>query len=151
MEIKKIDGDFTVCKVADFSEVNFKAEYCFIGKTDEENSVVCRTEDAPKNTIQREDGWRIFRVEGILDFSLTGILAKISALLSEEKIPIFAISTFNTDYILVKQEREMDALGKLQRVGGYKILTDDVYGDYFMNRYMADIMAEYSEQHDEWE
>lgn len=125
MEIKKIDGDFTVCKVADFSEVNLKAEYCFIGKTDEENSVVCRTEDAPKNTIEREDGWRIFRVEGILDFSLTGILAEISTLLSEEKIPIFAISTFNTDYILVKQEKEIDALNKLQRTGGYKIFTGD--------------------------
>lgn len=125
MEIKKIDGDFTVCKVVDFSEVNLKAEYCFIGKTDEENSVVCRTEDAPKNTIEREDGWRIFRVEGILDFSLTGILAEISTLLSEEKIPIFAISTFNTDYILVKQEKEIDALNKLQRTGGYNIFTGD--------------------------
>ena len=120
MQIKKIEGDFTVCKVVDFSEVNFEAEYCFTAKTDEENSVVCRTEDIPKNTIAREDGWRAFRVEGILDFSLTGILANISALLAEENIAIFAVSTFNTDYIFVKKESEMDALDKLQRDGGYE-------------------------------
>ena len=120
MQIKKIEGDFTVCKVVDFSEVNFEAEYCFTAKTDEENSVVCRTEDVPKNTIAREDGWRAFRVEGILDFSLTGILANISALLAEANIEIFAVSTFNTDYIFVKKESEMDALDKLQRDGGYE-------------------------------
>ncbi len=120
MQIKKIEGDFTVCKVVDFSEVNFEAEYCFTAKTDEENSVVCRTEDVPKNTIAREDGWRAFRVEGILDFSLTGILANISALLAEENIAIFAVSTFNTDYIFVKKESEMDTLDKLQRDGGYE-------------------------------
>lgn len=122
MKIKRIKGDFTICKVADFSEVNLDAEYCFTGKTDEENSVVCRTEDAPKNTTEREDGWRAFRIEGVLDFSLTGILAKISALLAEEKIGIFAVSTFNTDYILVKKENETAALDKLQEAGEYEIV-----------------------------
>lgn len=149
MEIKKIEGDFTICKVDDFSEVNYEAEYCFIGKTDEEKSVVCRTEDVPKNVSEREDGWRAFRIEGVLDFSLTGILAEISALLAEEKIGIFAVSTFNTDYVLVKKENEMKALGKLGR-SGYKILTGERYGDYFMNRSVTDIMDEYIEQHDEW-
>ena len=121
MQIKKIEGDFTVCKVVDFSNVNFEAEYCFTAKTDEENSVVCRTEDVPKNTIAREDEWRAFRVEGILDFSLTGILANISALLAEENIAIFAVSTFNTDYIFVKKESEMDTLDKLQRDGDMSV------------------------------
>lgn len=82
------------------------------------------SEDENKeNTVEREDGWKMFRVERVLDFSLTGILAKISALLSEENIPIFAVSTFNTDYILVKQEREVDALDKLQKAGEYEIVT----------------------------
>lgn len=120
MKIKRIAGDFTVCKVLDFSEVHIDAEYCFIGKTDEENSVVCRTEEVPKNTIEREDGWRAFRIEGVLDFSLIGILAKISSLLAEEKIGIFAVSTFNTDYIFVKKEHEMKALNKLGEAG-YKV------------------------------
>lgn len=124
MEIKRINGDFTVCKTADLSEVDLGAEYCFIGKTDEENSVVCLTKDAPKNTLDREDGWRCFRIEGVLDFSLVGILAKISSLLAEEQIGLFAVSTFNTDYIFVKKENEAAALNKLQNDGGYKILTD---------------------------
>lgn len=124
MRIKKIEGDFTICKVRDFSGVNFEAEYCFTGKTDEENSVVCFTEDVPDNTIEREDGWRAFRIEGVLDFSLTGILAGISALLAEEKIGIFAVSTFNTDYILVKKENEMAALSKLQSTGKYEVVNE---------------------------
>lgn len=122
MEIKKIAEDFTVCKVIDFSEVHIDAEYCFIGKTDEEKSVVCRTSDVPENTIEREDGWRAFRIEGILDFSMIGILAKITSLLAEERIGIFAVSTFNTDYIFVKKEHEMKALSKLSQAG-YKIRT----------------------------
>ena len=123
MIIKRIQGDFSICKVADFSGVDLNAKYCFIGKTDEENSLVCKTEDVPKNTIRREDGFKAFRIEGVLDFSLTGILAGISALLAEEKIGIFAVSTFNTDYIFVKEEKEMVALDKLQKAGGYQILT----------------------------
>ncbi len=123
MKIKKITGNFTVCKVADFSETNFNSEYCFACKTDEENSLVCRTEDTPSNIVKREDGWRGFRIEGVLDFSLTGILAEISALLAEAQIGIFAVSTFNTDYIFVKQENESAALNKLREAGGYEILT----------------------------
>lgn len=151
MEIKRIKGDFTICKVVDYSQVKIDAEYCFMGKTDEENSLVCLTSDVPQNTVERVDGWRAFRIEGVLDFSLTGILAKISATLAQEGIGIFAISTFNTDYILVKagndEKQAMSALSS----AGYKLLTGDAYGDYFMNRSVADIMAEYSEQHDEWE
>ena len=104
IKIKAIDGDFSVCKVEDYSKVNLDAEFCFTGKTDEEKSLVCLTEDVPDNTIEREDGWKAFRIEGILDFSLIGILSKISALLAENEIGIFAISTYNTDYILVKEE-----------------------------------------------
>ena len=122
MKIKSINGDFTICKVVDLSGVDFNAKYCFTGKTDEENSVVCKTADAPENTIEREDGWRGFRIEGVLDFSLTGILSKISSLLAEEKIGIFAVSTFNTDYIFVKKENEAAALEKLQRTGEYEII-----------------------------
>ena len=117
MEIKRITEDFTVCKVTDFSQVHLDTEYCFIGKTDEENSVVCRTEDVPENTIEREDGWKAFRIEGVLDFSLIGILAKISALLAEENIGIFVVSTFNTDYFFVNEENEMRALSKLSQAG----------------------------------
>ncbi len=121
MEIKIIGHAFSVCKVTDFSSVNFASEYCFIGKTDEENSLVCITEDVPRNTTEREDGWKAFRVQGVLDFSLIGILSRISALLAENRIGIFAISTFNTDYILTKESSFKKAV-KVLSDAGYKVV-----------------------------
>ena len=86
MEIKKIGYDFSVCKVEDYSLVDFNKEFMFAGKTDEEVSLVCLTSDVPSNTIEREDGWKAFRIQGILDFSLIGILSEISGILAENKI-----------------------------------------------------------------
>ena len=99
IEIKRIDYDFTVCKVTDYSLVNWNTEYCFIGKTEDENSLVCFTRDVPQNVIKRDDGWKVFRIQEILDFSLIGILSRISGILAKESISVFAVSTFNTDYI----------------------------------------------------
>lgn len=117
MEIKKIAGEFSVCKVADYSKVNLNARYCFTGKTEEENSLVCLTEDVPDNTTERDDGWKAFRVQGVLDFSLIGILAKISGILAENKISVFALSTYNTDYILTKKENFDKAVIALKNSG----------------------------------
>lgn len=64
MEIKKIDYDFTVCKVKDYTLVNMDDAYCFIGKTDEENSLVCRTENVPDNVIEQEDYFMLVLLEG---------------------------------------------------------------------------------------
>jgi len=122
MEIKVLDYDFTVCKVVDYSLVDYESKYCFIGKTDEENSLVCITGDVPSNTTERDDGWRAFRIQGILDFSLIGILAEISALLAENKIGIFAISTYNTDYILTKKE-SFDKAVDVLRNAGYRVIS----------------------------
>lgn len=79
--------------------------------------VIFKTEDTPKETIEYENGWKSFRIQGVLDFSLIGILAKISGILAENKIGIFAVSTFNTDYILVKKENFDKALNVLADAG----------------------------------
>lgn len=121
MEIKKIDYDFTVCKVKDYTLVNMEDEYCFVGKTDEEKSLVCRTENVPKNVIEQESGWKAFRIQGILDFSLIGVLSKISTLLAEKNIGIFVVSTYNTDYVFVKEEKFFEALQILSNAG-YQIV-----------------------------
>ena len=121
MEIKKINDDFTVCKVKDYTLVNIEDEYCFIGKTDEENSLVCRTEQVPANVTEREDGWKAFRIQGVLDFSLIGILSKISTLLAQNNIGIFVVSTYNTDYVLVKKEKFSMAL-QLLADAGYQVV-----------------------------
>lgn len=117
MEIKKIEHDFSVCKVKDYSLVDFNREFTFIGKTDEENSLVCPTSEVPSNVTDRDDGWKAFRIQGILDFSLIGILSAISGILAENKIGIFAISTFNTDYILTKIENYQRAAEVLAAAG----------------------------------
>ena len=117
MELKKMPYRLTVCKVADISAVDINADFYFIGKTDEEFSLVCRTEDTPSLTIERDDGWRGFRIQGILDFSLIGILSKLSGILAEHKIGIFAVSIYNTDYILVKEENFERALNVLTSEG----------------------------------
>ena len=117
MELKKIEHKLTVCKLADISGINFGADFYFIGRTDEELSLVCRTEDTPLRTAARDDGWRGFRIQGTLDFSLIGILSRLSGILAEHKIGIFAVSTYNTDYILVKEENFERALRVLASEG----------------------------------
>ena len=113
MKIKVMPQALTVCKVGEVRDIDLSRPFYFIGQTDEELSLVCETEYAPEHTLAREDGWRGFRIEGTLDFSLIGILAKLSGTLADEGIGIFAVSTYNTDYILVKAgnlDRAVDAL-----------------------------------------
>ncbi len=117
MELRRIEHDLTVCKLASEDGLSSVKDFYFVGKTDEEISLVCITENAPKITVAREDGWRAFRIQGVLDFSLIGILSDIAGCLAENGIGIFAISTFNTDYILVKKENFDRALNALSDKG----------------------------------
>lgn len=121
MQIKKIHQDFSVCQVKDYSLVNLASEYCFIEKTDEENSLVCITSEVPPNVIKRDDGWKAFRIQGVLDFSLIGILSKIASILADNNISIFTVSTYNTDYVLIKKENYQKGLELLQ-ASGYQII-----------------------------
>lgn len=120
MKLRIIDTEFSVCKVEDYSEIELSQPFVFTGATDEEKSLVCPTTLVPSNTTEREDGWKAFRIEGVLDFSLIGILSKISTLLAENGIGIFAISTFNTDYVLTKT-RDFERAIKALESAGYEI------------------------------
>lgn len=117
MQLKVIEHDFAVCKLADLSGIDLNAEFCFIGKTDEELSLVCECDKIPVNAVEVSKGWKAFRIEGVLDFSLIGILSKISSVLAANKIGIFAVSTYNTDYILTKSENYENALKALEDAG----------------------------------
>ena len=121
MNLEKLSYSLTVCKVNKITDIDTGSEFFFIGKTDEELSLVCRTEDTPHETVSREDGWKGFRICGVLDFSLIGILSEISGILAENKIGIFAVSTYNTDYILVKEDNFEKALALLASAG-YEIV-----------------------------
>lgn len=124
MKLKQITGDYTVCRLSGLLELTEEIQsspFWFFGKTDEEFSLVCDTSLAPENPVEREDGFRAFRIEGVLDFSLIGILSKLSTVLADQGIGIFAVSTFQTDYILVKKESYHKAMKALQE-SGYTII-----------------------------
>jgi len=102
MQLKKLEQNLSICKIQDLQQVDFSREIVFIAKTADELSLVCETDYVPQNTIAHEPGWRGLKVAGVLDFSLVGILAGIAKVLADGGVSIFAVSTYNTDYILLK-------------------------------------------------
>lgn len=125
MILQILPQNLTVCKVGKLSDIDFMQDFFFLSKTDEEISLVCETRYAPSNATHREDGWKAFRIQGTLDFSLIGILSKITTLLAENLIGVFAVSTYNTDYVLVKEVDFAKALEALEKEG-YEIAEDPV-------------------------
>lgn len=117
MTLELLPQKFSVCQIENPGQADLTAPFTFLSRTDEEISLVCESEKAPKDALKREDGWRGLRIAGPLDFSLIGILAKIAGLLAAQKISIFALSTYNTDYVLVKEEKLSAALDTLKKSG----------------------------------
>ena len=122
MIIRPLDFDITVCQVENAELLDVRKDFYFVGKTEKEISLVCKTEDVPARTLQREDGWQGFYIDGTLDFSLVGILSRIAGLLADQGISIFALSTYNTDYVLVKKADFSRAMNILTR-NGYNMVT----------------------------
>jgi len=120
MDLTAIKDSITVCNVSDISEIDMKMDFFFLAKTNEEISLVCKTEQAPANCIKRDDGWKGFYIDGMVDLSMVGVLAKISTILADNGISIFSVSTYNTDYILVKEHKWGKAMSVLMREG-YKL------------------------------
>ena len=120
MRIEVLEPEFTVCRVTDYSEVDLEGEFVFTGSTDGERSLVCPTSAVPDDTVSREDGWRAFRIVGQLDFSLVGVLASMASALAAEGIPVFAVSTFDTDYILVRS-RDLSDASDVLRGSGFEV------------------------------
>ena len=118
--LEPLEIQFSVCKVTDYTGIDMDQPFVFSGRTDQEKSLVCPTAIVPDNTLARDDDWRAFRICGELDFSLIGILAKISKILAENAIGIFAISTYNTDYILTKEKNFEKSL-RVLKDAGYEI------------------------------
>ena len=108
---------FTIHKLSpDLSipEEILKSNYYSVTKTDNELSVVC-SELIEVKSLQSSKGWKCIKVKGPLDFNLTGIFAGISDILAQANISIFAISTFDTDYILVRSQDLFSARNKLRK------------------------------------
>lgn len=116
MKLIILEDEFTVMKVSSLEDITL-SKYTFVGVTDEEISYVCPMDKAPDSYLEREDGWRGFRIEGELDFSLIGILAPIADLLARNRIGIFVVSTYNTDYVFVKKESFDRTVNVLKEAG----------------------------------
>lgn len=123
--LQRLQTAFTIHSFAPEESVPasvFSADIFFIGKTHDELSIVV-PDDIELNSLERESGWQALEVLGPLGFSMTGILANISGVLAQQKISIFAISTFDTDYILVKASAMPEAITALKN-DGYQVITE---------------------------
>ena len=108
-----------VCKLLPAEETPswaHQGQIASITRTDEELSIVCAEENVPP-TVQAERGFRCLKVEGPIAFGTPGIFTSIAVPLAEARISIFALSTFNTDYLLLKEEDLQQALEALKRAG----------------------------------
>jgi hypothetical protein len=87
-----------------------------VTRTQAETTVVCQEENVPAG-ITCNRSWRCLRVGGVLDFSQTGILSSLTGSLAEEGIPVYALSTYSTDLILIKEKDLFRAVLALKRSG----------------------------------
>lgn len=124
LTIKLLEEKYGVCrlnKTDSIPEWTKDSEFLSVTRTLQELSIVCVENNIPSD-IKCEKNWRILKVEGPLDFSLIGILASISSLLAQNKISIFAISTYDTDYILVR-DKDVDKAVVALVNARYKIIN----------------------------
>ena len=127
MELTLLPDHLAICRLDPDTPVTSWAQegvFNSITRTVHELSVVCAEHLVPSD-VQCERGWRCLAVKGPLDFALTGILAGLAAPLAEAGISIFAISTFDTDYLLVKQPYLQQAVEVLVR-SGYIVHREDI-------------------------
>jgi uncharacterized protein len=119
MKLQELSEILAVCRLdpqTEFPSWALKSPFFSITKTADELSVVCEHSAVPAS-VKAETDWRAFRVVGTLDFSLTGILSAIANPLAQEKISLFAISTFDTDYVLIKSATWESAKQALRAAG----------------------------------
>lgn len=120
LKLKLLKDMYGVCRLNNNSKIpewGSKGEFSSITRTEDELSIVCLQNNIPEG-IQCEKSWKVFKIEGPLDFSLIGILSAISSLMAEKGISIFAISTYDTDYILIKDKELNKAI---------EVLSNDKY------------------------
>jgi uncharacterized protein len=126
-DLSLLAGAYAVCRLGPDSQIPAWANrgaFVSITRTDEELSIVCPQVDVPENVASGK-GWKCLRVDGTLDFSVTGLLASLLVPLARADISVLAIATFGTDYLLVREEQLEQAV-RLLSSGGHRIrLTDD--------------------------
>ena len=118
--LKLLDAQFDVHKLSSVMQLEDLQGNWFLSSTDEELSLVCESlnRELITDSVQKSElNWRSIKVEGPLDFSMTGVIAGLSNELAKADIPIFVVSTFDTDYLLVKERSLAEALVVLKKAG----------------------------------
>jgi uncharacterized protein len=106
LKMKLMGGRCAICRLDrtdGLPEWAMKGDFFSVTGTQDELSIVCGQDDVPAGTVCDKD-WRLLKVEGPLDFAMEGVLHSISAVLANGGISIFAVSTYETDYILIKDK-----------------------------------------------
>ena len=117
MQLIVVPGSFAVCRLASDAGVHGLAQPWFLAATEDEVSLVCRSESIPAGALAVEDGWALFKVAGVLEFGLVGVLAQICGVLADARIPVFVVSTYLTDYVLVQADHLPEAMDALTEAG----------------------------------
>ena len=111
-----LPGLFAVCRVgSDFKLPDSHQDFLSFTRTQNEFSLVCPQGQAPAGKVER--GWVCFQLEGPFPFTMTGVLASFLQPLAEASVPVFAVSTYDTDYVLIKRELRDKALSALIAAG----------------------------------
>ena len=126
LALRVLPGTLADCRLAPAAAIPgwaLAGPFVSATRTDNELSIVCAEELVPQ-IVRAERGWKAFELEGTFDFALTGVLASLLDPLARAGVPIFAISTYDTDYVLVREENLPRAVGAL-RTSGHRVVESD--------------------------
>ena len=122
MELQTLNATLAVCKLPHPQSADITRPLTFLCVTEDEVSLVCESSRVPPDATHVEDGWRALKITGQLDFGMVGVIAGISAVLAQQGISLFVVSTYNTDYVLIKQDVFARA-GILLSQAGYRVVA----------------------------
>ncbi len=105
MDLHLLMGRFSVCKVRKSTAEMIEVPFSFTSITDEECSLICRTENAPKDYLRREDGWCCFRIAEDAAFEKYGMISFLAKVIASQKTATLVVGTYDTDYLFVKEEK----------------------------------------------
>lgn len=119
LKMRLFPGRYAICRLEPTCQTPLWAqnsEFCSLTRTPEELSIVCVEESVPEE-VRCERGWKMLKLAGPIPFAVTGVVAAISEVLARERIGIFVISTYDTDYVLVQEHAIDAAIAALQCAG----------------------------------
>ena len=125
LTLSLLPGEYAICKLEPMRHIPEWATrnaFWSVTKTPQELSIVCRDENVPGD-IETERGWRILKVQGPLDFSMTGVLNSLTQPLAETRMSVFVLSTYLTDYLMIR-EKDLESAIITLRAQGHRIEDD---------------------------